>query len=107
MPVTSRTHPTHFIEINSTIKNSGTRTADSVEGKWKPIVTKVAQEDEANFDGVGLVRISAHEDIGSTHKLVFTKVPTGEELLSVSVGNSYWTSQDDDHSGMNPKLRFK
>jgi hypothetical protein len=68
------------------------------------IIKRISQEEEINFDGIGLVSVSA-QDIRYTAKLVFTKISSGEDLLEAYV-HSDMESYDDDHPDMNPTLKF-
>jgi len=82
-----------------------TQVSGKIYGTPKATVTRISQEDEVYFESIGLVRVSAHEDIGFSPALIFTKVGSDEKLLEAYV-HSDWQSLDDDHPGMNPQLRF-
>lgn len=67
---------------------------------------KISQTENVRFSGIGIVRISAHEDFGQTPRLTVTEVSSGEELLSAYFGSSAWRS-DPKLGDLNPRFRFR
>jgi hypothetical protein len=81
-----------------------TKITAAVAGETKRSRTRISQQSDVYFKDIGLVTISAREDIGTTPRLVFTN-ESGQNVYEAYV-HSDWEYLDDDHSGLNPSLRF-
>lgn len=95
-----RVQPPEITELGLRKAVTGT-----IYGGTKPSRTRISQRRDVYFEGIGLVTVSAHEDIGETPKLVLTSASSGAKLFEAYV-QSDLVSQGDDLPGLNPTLRF-